>query len=228
VKALEDEGHRLVVIAAGYPEEMQGFLQLNPGLASRFGDPILFPDYTPAELREILSQLAHRDQYQITEEALTHMTALLNQRAAAQRRSFGNARAARNLWEEVKNRHAEAIYTGHARSARHDLGKITLEDVPGWSAPAHTSYAERESSSVYGNSPAHVAKHAECVRESTQQYKAEDRVGRPAPDWKAAPIKLSEALGLKPSASAPVFQNTIRSGCDDSGSFPPPPNPQTW
>ena len=228
VKALEDEGHRLVVITAGYPEEMQGFLQKNPGLASRFGDPILFPDYSPPELRELLSQFAARDQYQVPQEALEQMTVILTQRAAAQKRSFGNARAARNLWEEVKNRHAEEIYTGNPQSARHDLSRIRLEDVPGWSAPIAGHDSVRETRSGYGTAVQHPAVHPTSMGEAAQRYRAAEPSDSPKPDWKTAPIKLSEALGLKPSASAPAYQNTIRSGSADSGSFQPRPDPQTW
>lgn len=230
VKALEDEGHRLVVIAAGYPEEMQGFLQLNPGLASRFGDPILFPDYTPAELREILAQCAAHDQYQVTEETLTQMTVLLTQRAALRSRSFGNARAARSLWEEVKNFHAEKVYTGHARSARDDddLGRITAEDIPGEIGPIAGHFSARESRSVYSTVGETPAVGLERAKNFSTQFKAAFTPGHPPVDWKTAPIKLSEALGLKPSASTPAFQNTTRSGCDGSGSSQPLPDLQTW
>lgn len=230
VKALEDESHRLVVIAAGYPEEMQGFLQMNPGLASRFGDPILFPNYTPAELREILAQCAAHDQYKITEDALTQMTVLLTQRAALRSRSFGNARAARSLWEAVKNFHAEKVYTGHDRSTRNDeeLGRITAEDIPEDTGPIVGQISMREARSAYNTArecpperPAHAIK-------SSPRVKTADTAACLAPDWKAAPIKLSEALGLKPSASTPAFQNTIQSGCGGSGSSQPQPDLQTW
>lgn len=230
VKALEDESHRLVVIAAGYPEEMQSFLQMNPGLASRFGDPIPFPNYTSAELRELLKQWAAQDQYQVTDEALTQMTILLTQRAAAQERSFGNARTARTLWEEVKNRHAEKVYTDHAQSARQDadLGRITLEDVPGWSAPIPGHFSLHESRSGYSTAGEHAATDSERINPTAPRHKAAHLAARFVPEWKAAPIKLSEALGLKPSASTPVFQNTIRSGFADSGSSQPMPDPQKW
>ena len=231
VKALEDESHRLVVIAAGYPEEMQGFLQMNPGLASRFGDPILFPDYTPAELHEILAQCAARDQYQVTEEALAIMTDIVTQRSALRRRSFGNAREARSLWEAVKNFHAEKVYTGHARSARHDeeLGRITAEDIPGDSAPIVGLFSLREARSAYGTAHERPTDRPANAIKSSPRVKTVDTSGsRLVPDWKAEPIKLSEALGLKPSASAPAFQNTIQNGCDGFDSSQPRPDLQTW
>ncbi len=226
VKALEDESRHLVVIAAGYPEEMHGFLKKNPGLASRFGDPILFADYSPSQLRELLSQYAAHDQYQVTQEVLEQMTAVLTQRRAAQKRSFGNARAARNLWEEVKNRHAEDLYTGNARSAEHDLSRIRLEDVPGGSTPIAGQYSLLEPRSEYRTSVQRSAGHSTSGSKAAQTDSAGISPGHSIPDWKVAPIKLSEVLGLKPSASGQVFQNTIRSDSDDSGSFQPQPDLQ--
>ena len=45
MKSMEDNRDRLVVIVAGYPGPMQSFMETNPGLASRFGQPVYFPDF---------------------------------------------------------------------------------------------------------------------------------------------------------------------------------------
>src|SRR5699024_5379904 len=58
VKAMEDHKHQFILILAGYPEEMQRFLRLNPGLPSRFPHRFHFDDFSPAELLEIFLRQA--------------------------------------------------------------------------------------------------------------------------------------------------------------------------
>src|SRR5690606_33489011 len=58
VKAMEDHRSNLVVILAGYTQEMEGFLQTNSGLRSRFPFIVEFPDYTPQEMLDILHRMA--------------------------------------------------------------------------------------------------------------------------------------------------------------------------
>src|SRR5438128_8094386 len=63
LKRAEDDRHRLVVILAGYPEEMQTLLDSNPGLSSRFNRQLKFEDYSPLALAEIFGSLCHKDTY---------------------------------------------------------------------------------------------------------------------------------------------------------------------
>jgi len=88
---------RFVVMLAGYPEEMRNFLYANPGLYSRFpkAGHFLLPDYSTYELVQIASQVAQRNDFLLTEEAIRS----LRQRIEKSRvdESFGNARTAANL-----------------------------------------------------------------------------------------------------------------------------------
>ena len=99
VKAMEDGRNDLVVIAAGYPEAMAGFLRSNPGLTSRFGSRLVFPDYTLPELLRVLELLAAGQGLRLEAEALDvareHFAALLREAGP----HFGNAREARRLLE---------------------------------------------------------------------------------------------------------------------------------
>ena len=70
VKLMEDHRDELVVIAAGYSEEMAQFISSNPGLPSRFPRMIRFPDYSTGELASIFTSMCERDRYQVSADAL--------------------------------------------------------------------------------------------------------------------------------------------------------------
>ncbi|MEO5632596.1 AAA family ATPase [Gaiella sp.] len=97
---MENDRDRFVVIAAGYPVEMEAFLATNPGLASRFSRTIEFPSYTPSELMQIFVSMVADGDYTLTREASEATQALLEREWAARDSSFGNARLVRNLVEE--------------------------------------------------------------------------------------------------------------------------------
>jgi type VII secretion ATPase EccA len=104
LKRMEDHRHRLVVIVAGYPRLMRGFLDSNPGLRSRFAREIVFPDYSTEELLAITLKLAADAEYELgpgAAEALERIFA-----AADHGEGFGNARFARTIFEQALNRQA--------------------------------------------------------------------------------------------------------------------------
>ena len=104
LKRMEDHRHRLVVIVAGYPRLMRGFLDSNPGLRSRFAREISFPDYPTGELLAITRKLAAEAEYELgpgAEEALERIFA-----GAERGEGFGNARFARTIFEQALNRQA--------------------------------------------------------------------------------------------------------------------------
>lgn len=133
VKMMEDHRHDLVVIVAGYSEEMKGFLASNSGLGSRFTRFFTFPDYQTSELREILVNLAQREDSYLPTEVLDVAGQLLEARRKSLGNRFGNAREVRNLWEAIQMRQAERLVaTGLADANITDemLRNFTVDDIP--------------------------------------------------------------------------------------------------
>lgn len=128
LKRMEDDRDNLVVIVAGYPKEMEHFLDANPGLRSRFNHYIHFPDFTPAELMTIFEQRASDYQYHLTEEAHSFLAQHFKTVVARGDRNFGNARYARNLFEKTITTQANRL----ARQASYqesDLSTIEKSDI---------------------------------------------------------------------------------------------------
>ena len=113
VKAMDTYAGRLVVIIAGYPKEMEHFLNSNPGLSSRFAPPVYFPDYSPAELVEIFEKVAGKAGYTYPSQILTDIRLNLElsrkHMLLMHKRSFGNARAVLDIFDQMKGRLAERL-----------------------------------------------------------------------------------------------------------------------
>jgi hypothetical protein len=123
VKLMEDHRDELVVIAAGYGEEMIQFISSNPGLPSRFPRTISFPDYSTDELASIFTGMCERDQYEVSADGLEGLRQYLDRLPRG--REFGNGRLIRNLFEAALARQASRIVaTGGT-----DLTTLTLQDL---------------------------------------------------------------------------------------------------
>lgn len=123
---MENMRGQLAVIAAGYPRQMEEFLDSNPGLASRFTVRVDFPDYTDRELLQILIAMAARDDYVLAPQAQERVVDLFAVRRAARPDAFGNGRAARGLLAEMEARLAART----AEDPDADLSTFLAQDVP--------------------------------------------------------------------------------------------------
>ncbi|WP_405813700.1 MULTISPECIES: right-handed parallel beta-helix repeat-containing protein [unclassified Streptomyces] len=127
VKLMEDHRDAVVVIVAGYTAEMERFLTVNPGVASRFSRTITFGDYGPEELLRIVEQQAEEHEYQLgegTSKALLTYFAELPKGPA-----FGNGRTARQTFESMVERHAGRV-AQLAEPSKDDLTLLFPADLP--------------------------------------------------------------------------------------------------
>lgn len=127
VKLVEDRRDDQVVIVTGYPDEMAGFIDANPGLASRFPKTIFFPDYSTDELLAIFLAVAERNHYRCTPEARTRVRALFDRQPRG--RGFGNGRLARNMFEGAIANQASRI-VALEQPDDEELVTLTSDDVP--------------------------------------------------------------------------------------------------
>ncbi|MCI6019230.1 MAG: AAA family ATPase [Clostridiales bacterium] len=126
LKEMEDHRESLVVIVAGYIDEMQVFIDSNPGLKSRFTRKIHFDDYRADELEEIFTKLAK--DYVISDEAQTELHRIFEMMYSNKAEHFGNGREVRNFYEKVISKLAYRI-SGLSAYSERDLTLITAEDV---------------------------------------------------------------------------------------------------
>jgi Cdc6-like AAA superfamily ATPase len=127
VKLMEDHREAVVVIVAGYTAEMERFLTVNPGVASRFSRTITFGDYGPDELLRIVEQQAEEQEYRLAKGA---PEALLDYFAAIPKGpAFGNGRTARQTFEAMVERHAGRV-AQFTEPSTDDLTLLYPEDLP--------------------------------------------------------------------------------------------------
>ncbi len=101
MKRMEDDRGKFVVIAAGYKDEMETFLAVNPGLASRFSHKMHIDDYNEDELLAIYKKMASKDNYKLSTEAEFKLMDLICRKVLNKSNSFGNAREMRNMLDNT-------------------------------------------------------------------------------------------------------------------------------
>jgi S1-C subfamily serine protease len=123
LKFMEDNRDRIVVIVAGYPNEMQCFINSNPGLSSRFTKTIEFPPYAANELAAILQVMAKRQNFVLPDDLESNLGPWM--KVGMRSKSWGQAREMRTLLERA--REAQATRIVHDPSG--DMRKLTMADI---------------------------------------------------------------------------------------------------
>ena len=107
IQQMENNRDRLVIIFAGYEQEMKSFIaQANTGLSSRIFETVLFPDYSVSELLAIFENIIVKEGLIITEDAKNKVAKII-ENAKLTEKNFGNARFVRNLFEKTLLNHAK-------------------------------------------------------------------------------------------------------------------------
>ena len=128
LKRMEDARGSMVVIIAGYSNEMKKFMEINSGLESRFNRTIEFPDYSAKELAEIYRSMAKKAKYRLSDDVEHWLVPYISMLTEKRDKNFGNARWARNLFEKSVERQALRV-TDLADPSAEELQTIRLKDL---------------------------------------------------------------------------------------------------
>lgn len=128
LKRMDDDRERLVVIVAGYTDEMATFVNSNPGLKDRFTRKFDFKDFTFTELTDIFKIISGKQKYQLNKFAEDRLLEYFENILITNPKDFGNGRYVRNLFESVIMEQANRL-SGLTDVTREDLMTITCDDV---------------------------------------------------------------------------------------------------
>ncbi len=128
VQEMENNRDDIIVIFAGYKDEMKSFIERNPGLQSRIAHQVEFEDYSSEELCKIAEYIAGKEKFTFSDEALKKLNLIFEK--AKNTLNFGNGRFARNIFEKARMIQAERLstYSFDALSDE-DLFTLTADDI---------------------------------------------------------------------------------------------------
>ena len=124
IQAMENYRDKLVVIFAGYTNEMQDFLDSNSGIVSRIGYTLEFDDYTTQELIDIFLGMTKKGGFEVDNEAIKYLEEIINENRNV--KNFGNARFVRNIYEKTIIKHATNVKN---KKQKKILRTITKNDI---------------------------------------------------------------------------------------------------
>jgi AAA+ superfamily predicted ATPase len=129
IKRMEDDRKNLIVILAGYTDQMYSFIDTNPGFKSRFNRYIDFSDYTPEELFAIYESMSLKLDFVLTDKAKLKLSQVLSDAYTNRDETFGNGRYVRNVFEKSMEMQANRI-AGIGKLTKDLLRTIEEVDIP--------------------------------------------------------------------------------------------------
>lgn len=129
IKLMEDNRDDLIVIVAGYTDEMSRFLSSNPGLKSRFNKYFYFEDYNTLQLVSIFELFCRNAEFSLSPSAKAKLVQFFEILHIERDKTFGNARLVRNIFEHTVNNQASRVIT-LANITEADLATILDVDIP--------------------------------------------------------------------------------------------------
>ena len=128
IKRMEDDRDRLIVILAGYSNEMNSFIETNPGFKSRINRYIDFKDYSAQEMLGIFKLFLKQSPYKLAKEAESIVLSIFNEALKTSDKGFGNGRFVRNTFEQCLENQANRL-AKLGDIDRNILMRIEAEDV---------------------------------------------------------------------------------------------------
>jgi SpoVK/Ycf46/Vps4 family AAA+-type ATPase len=130
LKRMEDSSKDFILIVAGYPHNMDDFLDSNPGLRSRFEKTLLFEDYKTEELFEIIQLMLFKDDLSLDDEAKITVKSIIDKILEQKSQHFGNAREIRKMAQQISRDHnlrlADML---KEERTTHQITTVTKEDI---------------------------------------------------------------------------------------------------
>jgi SpoVK/Ycf46/Vps4 family AAA+-type ATPase len=130
LKRMEDRRGEFIVIAAGYTQNMDKFMESNPGLKSRFDRIFNFEDFSPEELYTIAANQLHESNIKPDEKAAEHLKKYIEFMYSSRDKYFGNGRSVRKVIEEaVRNQHLRLSELPKSKQTKKVVETLIYEDV---------------------------------------------------------------------------------------------------
>lgn len=128
LKRMEDDRGKFFLFVAGYPDNMEKFLQANPGLSSRFDKTLSFEDYSDQELLEIGIQMAKNKGYYITKDGLLRFEDIVHEMLISKSKYFGNARTIRQLVNDTILHQNLRVASSKEKISKKQMNALTRKD----------------------------------------------------------------------------------------------------
>ncbi len=130
LKFMEDNRNDFCFVTAGYPKEMEKFLDSNPGFRSRFNDVINFPDYSATDMTKILDNSIKKGKFKADQTVEDKIQSDMNWLTGNKDANFANARLVRKYFEKMVQNQANRLANVKGKLSVKTLSQFTIADLP--------------------------------------------------------------------------------------------------